>query len=202
MVFGSPVRENKFLFIGYWFFVSFYFLFLSFALVIGMLSGYWIPVVIFAITAPLLFRVVYYFKTVILKRMTKKGIVMITGAFVVFTFGVIGATFLFAENLAVNVSKTVYQGNLEVSIGSLKGEYLVDDPSIIQEGAVVIPYQASVGDGSFTLVVERADEIVWEEDIIGASEGFIEFVGEESSYDIRIYTEQAKEVLVNLTYQR
>ncbi len=109
--------------------------------------------------------------------------------------------FLLSENVAVNTSKNTKDGNVQLSIGSLKGEYDVKTLTLDQEpeGKVAIPYEATVEEGTLVLTVDDSDGIVWEKEVSPSTVGSIEFEGSKGTYNISIYTEEAKNVKLNLS---
>lgn len=124
----------------------------------------------------------------------KRGIFLLAGVIGVITIIFVGAMMLFADNLAINASKTEVNGHVIVSIGSLKGSYLVDDVRVIEEGMVGIPYRAIVEEGDLLLVVESGGDVVWEDKVSPQTEGMIQFYGGEGRYQIRLYTEHAEDI--------
>ncbi|WP_205165520.1 hypothetical protein [Alteribacter salitolerans] len=195
-IFGRRNRENRFLGVVWWFFAGYYMLMLPFAVAMPV---NWISVLAFAVLYPVLFRVVYYLNSAILtKKWSKKMLVAGGSVIAVLIIGTTATTFFFADNVSVNATRTATSEGYQLSVGSLKGNYQVADFDVSTEGVVVIPYQASVGEGSMTLYVERGGRIIWEKTILSSWGGNIEFHGEPGTYDIKVKTEEAKDVNVKL----
>lgn len=187
---------------GYWLFVSVYFITLVSSII---LSTGWIPTVFLAVLAPIMFRVVYRLNSIILKKINKKRLFIVAGVFgfimICLVVVTVVLTFLFSDNLnlAVNASKTIENGNIELSIGKLKGNYELADFEVYGAGLILIPYQATVGEGTISLLVKKDSEIFWEESISVSGQGNIEFQSDVGMYDIEISTEEASDIRVEIS---
>lgn len=102
-------------------------------------------------------------------------------------------------SVAVSTVKTEINGKLSLKIGSLKGNYKVDDFSVAEAGPVSIPYEASSEEGSFILKVSHDDETVWEKTVTSKETGNIEFEAIKERYKITIETESAKKLVIKLS---
>ncbi|WP_368505838.1 hypothetical protein AB3N04_09745 [Alkalihalophilus sp. As8PL] len=210
LLFGEPYRESKLFLFFYWFVVAFYFVGLIMTIFLLVVTGEWffiIPLLLF----PLLFRLVYKINTFIYQSIfnakshtpiTKKKWVVIGSAFAVFMMMVPILLFLFSNNVVTNVSQTNVNGQVELSIGSLRGLYEVESFNL--EGAtndlVTLPYVASVKEGSFVLFVERNDgETVWSEEVFADHSGEMVIEQKEGTYRIKIEAEEAKGINVALS---
>ncbi|MDE5413361.1 hypothetical protein [Alkalihalobacterium chitinilyticum] len=196
-IFGQPYKDSKLMLFSYWSGILFYIIVLLFFIMQAVVGGQWLSVLAIAIAFPVLFRIVYSLNGSLMRKFTglrKRGIFLFAGVIGVISIIFVGAVMLFADNLAINASKTEVNGHVIVSIGSLKGSYLVDDVRVIEEGMVGIPYRASIGEGDILLVVERGGDVVWEDKVSPQTEGMIQFYGGEGRYQIRLYTEHAEDI--------
>ena len=131
-----------------------------------------------------------------------KKVIIIVGILVGLATVAIGVfAFVFGENVAINTNKTTINGEVKMTIGSLKGEQEVESFEINEatNGTVSIPYKASVGEGELVLEVERSDETVWEEKLSSNNSGVIEFEGTKGTYHITLHTEEAKDITLNVS---
>ena len=110
------------------------------------------------------------------------------------------AIFLFDDNALFSVSKVERNGTIELSIGALTGDYEVDHFELENATKVVIPYTATtIKEGEFSLVVEDSDKVIVEKVISKADEGTIEFDAEARDYYVKVYTENVKDVEMELS---
>lgn len=201
-MFGKPYTESKVYHSAYWLGVGFYFLAMILSIVSSVLYGGWISLLFIGVIFPVFFRIVYKTNTLIhtsFKGMNKKVIIILGIIFGVFTIGMITASFFFADNKAINTSKTTINGDVRLSIGSLKGSHNVESFEIAENGTVSVPYKASVGDGEFLMYVKDSEKTVWKDEITSFKNGVIEFQAEKGTYDINIYTEEAKKIKLNIS---
>ena len=201
-LFGKPYTESKFLTIGYWFAVGFYFLVITTSIIQTIILGGWITLLLGAILFPITFRIVYIIDISIIKAFKgrSKRVLLILGLiFRLFTVGIFTVSLLFGDNVSIGTSKSVINGEVKLSISSLKGYYDVESFDVTENRIVSIPYIASVGEGKFYMYVEDSEDTVWEEQITDAKNGVIEFQGETGTYNISIYTEEAKKIKLNLS---
>lgn len=194
-LFGRVNKENRFLTIAYWAFVLFYFISVVFLAIQQIGWVLLMPVILF----PVMFRIVYGLVGFGAGKLHSKKWIWLAGGIVVFIAGFAGAMFLFADNVAINASKSMSNGNVEVSIGTLKGSYEVAEYDVTSGGILSIPYEAAVAEGIVSLTVEKGNEVLWKENIPASGEGNIEFQAEPGTYDIIIVTEEAKDVFIELS---
>lgn len=196
-LFGQPYKDSKLLLFSYWTGILFYMIVLLLFITQAVVGGQWLSVLAIAIGFPVLFRIVYSLNVSMMRNFTrlgKRGIFLFAGIVGGITIIFVSAMLLFADNLTINASKTEVNGHVMVSIGSLKGSYTVDHVKIIQEGVAGIPYRTSVGAGDLFLVVDQGDDVVWEEKVSPQAEGMIQFYAEEGRYLIRLDTEHAEDI--------
>ncbi|KEF35929.1 hypothetical protein M670_04902 [Schinkia azotoformans MEV2011] len=201
-LFGKPYTISKFFSISYWITVGFYFFVMTVSVVQTVIYGGWISLLFFAIIFPVLFRVVYKVNYNILKGlkgMNKRVILILGLVFGLFTVGMFAVALLFGDNVSIGTSKSVINGEVKLSIGSLKGYHDVESFDVTKNRTVSIPYIASVGEGSFYMYVEGSKDTVWEDEITDSKNEVIEFPGEIGTYTIGIYTEEAKKIKINLS---
>ncbi|WP_216827540.1 hypothetical protein [Alkalihalobacterium elongatum] len=204
-IFGKPYSKSKVLLFSYWSGILFYVIALFLFIMQATVGGQWLSVLAVAIGFPILFRIVYGLNANIMMRLKEKGkrsIFLLAGLFIIITIIFVGSTLLLADNLAINASKTQVNGNVLVSIGSLKGSYSIDEVRIIEEGMVGIPYRTNVGEGDLLLTVQHVGEIMWEKQVSPHDEGMIQFYGEEGRYSINLYTEKAEDIVVEVITRR
>ncbi|MBU9723556.1 MULTISPECIES: hypothetical protein [Bacillaceae] len=195
-IFGKPERNNKFLLAAYWFFIVIYFVFL---VSVTVLTLDLVPILVFAIVFPILFRVVYRLNAYIFKDIDTKRLLIIGGIFGFIIIGFTAVVFIFADNMVINESRVVHNGNLQVSIGKLKGDYHLTDFTVEGEGLLLIPYTVEVGTGEVALYMERNNEVLWEKFVEGLAEGFIEIQAELGTYNIGIVTDEADNIVIQLS---
>ncbi len=196
LIFGKVKRDNRFLFVGYWLFIAFYLMALV-TVVIQTLDL--VSIILFAVLFPILFRIVYRLNSLILRKINTKLLLITVAIFGSVIICITVFMFLFADNVAINATKTQSNGEIQVSIGKLKGSYEAAQFQVDQGGMIAIPYQATIGDGTYSLVMKRGNEILWEETISGQSHGMIEVIVTQGSYHIQIITEEATDISVRLS---
>jgi len=120
------------------------------------------------------------------------------GLFTVITLVV---TFFFGDHVVINMNKTTTNGEVNLSIGSLKGNHEVETFEINEtvNGTMTIPFEASVEEGEYTIYVEHSDDEIWEDTISSAKSGVIRFKGKKGLYTISVYTDEAKKVNLSLS---
>ncbi|WP_226669742.1 hypothetical protein [Metabacillus litoralis] len=210
LLFGKPHDENKYYSLIYKFAVGFYLLSMTLFLIQSILYGgmVWFSFFFSAIVFPVLFRVVYKVNISFRQHFTKSGSLkkklkwplIIGSVFVLFTTLVI-TLFLFGNQVAVNVNKTTVNGDIELSIGSLKGDYQIEtfELSEPQEETIVIPFQLNVEEGEVTLYIKHQNETVWEKTYVSSEEETIEFIGVKGVYEVGFTTESASNIQLNLS---
>lgn len=131
-----------------------------------------------------------------------KKILIIFG--VLFGFLIVGAitatALFFGDNVSINTSRIEINGNVDLSIGYLKGNHEVDVIEVTEEGSISIPYEATVQEGQLTLLVKHSGKVVWEKVISPADKGNIEFSGAKGTYYIQISTEEAKNIDMEISF--
>ncbi|MED1602074.1 hypothetical protein [Alkalihalophilus marmarensis] len=213
LLFGKPYRANRLFLFFYWFVIAFYFVGFVMMISLIVMTGEWlfiIPLVIF----PLLFRIVYKLNTFIYQSISnqkdhsplKKKWIMIGSAFVILmiTFPIL--VFMFSDNVVMNVSNTNVNGEIELSIGSVKGTYEVEAFQIeafqLEESindVALLPYEAFVREGSFLLFLEHNGEMIWSEEVSGNHSGEMAIELREGTYRIKLESEEAKGIVINLS---
>jgi hypothetical protein len=168
--------------------------------------GGWLSLLIVGIVYPILFRLVNVMNMNInnlIKGLSKRTLTISGIALILSTVGIFATAFLFGDNLAINAITTTNNGEVKLSIGSLKGSYEVETINITEtsQGTIVIPYEASNVEGELFLVVKHSNEIIWDRLVSPSSVGVIEFEGEKGDYEISVYTEESKNVKVNISLQ-
>lgn len=203
MTFGPPVKENKWLFYSYWAGVSFYLLAMVFFIIGAVLNGGWLSILFVAIGFPILFRIVYKLNSLIIigsKGIGKRFLMIGTLSFGTLIIAFTLIMFFFADNMAMNASKSVSGNTLNLSIGSLKGSYHIEDLEVFEDGLVVLSYDATVEEGEFSLLVKRTGEIEWEETVSSTHNGTIEFMAEKGVYKLSLFTNHAKQINVTISF--
>jgi hypothetical protein len=195
LLFGKVNKENRFLTVVYWIFVIFYFISIVFLAIQQMGWFLLIPAVLF----PVMFRLVYGFVALGAGKLQSKKWLWVGGGIAVLMAGFAGFIFLFADNVTINASKTVADGKVEVSIGTLKGNYEVAEYQVSSGGILSIPYEATIAEGTALLQVEKEGEIFWDEIIPASGAGTIDFLAEAGVYDIMIVAEEAKDVYIEIS---
>lgn len=204
-LFGKPYEDSKFYRFSYWFVVVFYFLSLIGAFIQSIFFGGWLSLLILAIAFPLLFRLVYQINILIhqsfFKAVNIRVIIILVILMVILPIGIFVTAFFLGDNIAINTSKTTINGDVKLSIGSLKGFYNVETIELSEKmkETISIPFEASVEAGKLDIYVEHDGETVWEQAIVSSQNGLIEFEGKEGTYDINIYTEEAKKIKLTLS---
>jgi hypothetical protein len=107
-----------------------------------------------------------------------------------------------SHNVSTFTSKSNVNGNVKLTIGTLKGTYKVHEYTIKTTGKVSIPYESTVGSGTVTLQVVNMNLVQWEKVISPSSSGLIEFNGVNGSYSIQLVTEEAKKISVKLNLNK
>jgi hypothetical protein len=204
-IFGKPLKNSKYFLFIYWMPVIAFLLSMVMLFIQAIFNGGWINLLITAIVFPMMFRIVNFVvgstNNFMSTRINKRLLFIMIGSIIGLT--IVGFTYLFLNsgNVAMVVNKVVTNGDIKLSIGSLKGYHTVESFMLEEsEGYLEIPYEASVEEGEITLIVEKSvgNEIVWEKDISTKKSGLIVFDISEGDYDIRIYTEKAKNVKLKL----
>ncbi|OAS16394.1 hypothetical protein [Paenibacillus oryzisoli] len=103
-----------------------------------------------------------------------------------------------SHNVSTFTSKSNVNGNIKLTIGTLKGTYVVHDFNIKTDGEIGIPYESTVETGTVTLRVMKSNLVQWEKVISPSSTGLIEFDGVKGSYSIQLATDEAKKISVKL----
>ncbi|MGO4500693.1 hypothetical protein AB4114_33015 [Paenibacillus sp. 2RAB27] len=109
-----------------------------------------------------------------------------------------GGDMVVSHNVSTFTSKSNVNGNVNLTIGTLKGTYKVHEYTIKTAGKVSIPYESTVESGNVTLQVVNKNLVQWEKVISPSSSGLIEFNGVSGSYSIQLVTEEAKKISVKL----
>ncbi|WP_078552867.1 hypothetical protein [Bacillus alkalicellulosilyticus] len=128
----------------------------------------------------------------------KRFVFLLIGGVSFVTMAIIFLFIVYADNLSVNVNKTVTNEGLRLSIGTLKGSYEVENMTILEDGILQFAYQASVGEGELVLVLDRDGEVILEEDLSPSSSEQFEFLAEKGTYTITLQTEEAKDVTLHI----
>jgi hypothetical protein len=202
-IFGKPDPERKFF---YWFGVIFYFIaMITFTIQIAILGSFSFLIVLLfpGIVFPLFFRITYYFNTKIYYRFKgkRKQIFIFAMAFIVGCILIVTVLSFFSKdaNVVFNSRKTNINGDIHLTVGSLKGSYTIEQFSIGQSEKVSIPYEASTQQGGITLLVKDSSQtIVWVRNILLADKGNIEFIAEAENYVIEVSTTEAKKIEIKL----
>ncbi|APH04956.1 hypothetical protein [Bacillus weihaiensis] len=206
-LFGNSDTESKVLIFYYRFGIAFYFLGLILLLFQAIATGEWFPLMFGAILYPILFRVNYLFikkfNTNKGEKRFKKRYILIPVGIVLIINVIIFAVILLSPggNVSINASKTYVDGDVSVSIGSLKGNHEVEVLDVTRGGLFSIPYDASVKEGTFTLLIVSADDQdkpVWSEEISATKNDVMEFEVDEGEYKILLETEEAKNITLNV----
>ncbi|MCY7979946.1 hypothetical protein [Bacillus inaquosorum] len=206
-VFGKPDTESKWRRFVYRFAVGFYFFAIVLFIVQAAVNGGWLSILFPMIAFPILFRIVYRISKTSRKTyngMNKRMLIIavsIGSAVAIVTTVVLILIFSLSSgtNSALMVSKTEINDDVQLSIGTLRGEYEVSDFTVSESGGISIPYEAKVKDGKYMLVVKKSDEEVWRQEVMASEQGSIEFTGDKGHYKICIQTEEAKDVSVHLS---
>ncbi|WEG17265.1 hypothetical protein PQ478_01765 [Alkalihalophilus pseudofirmus] len=208
LLFGKPYRANRLFLFIYWFVIAFYFVGFVMMISLIVMTGEWlfiIPLVIF----PLLFRIVYKLNTFIYQSISnqkdhsplKKKWIMIGSAFVILmiTFPIL--VFIFSDNVVTNVSNTNVNGEIELSIGSVKGIYEIEAFQLEESinDVALLPYEAFVREGSFLLFLEHNGEMIWSEEVSGNHSGEMAIELREGTYRIKLESKEAKGIVINLS---
>ena len=205
-IFGKPYSESKYYLFNYWFGVGFYFITISVLFIFAIFYGGWLPLLLIGLFFPIMIRfgnkMNINFNNSI-KRLSKRTLIISIIAITLSTLGIFAAAFLFGDNLAINAIKTTNNGEVKLSIGSLKGSYDIETINIMEtsQGTIVIPYEASNDEGDLFLIVKHSNEIIWNNVVSPSSEGVIEIEREKGDYEISVYTEESKNVKVNISLQ-
>jgi hypothetical protein len=159
-IFGKPYAESKYYSLNYWFGVGFYFITMTAFFIFAIFYGGWLPILFIGIVFPIMIRVGYKMNISInnsIKRLSKRTLIISSIALILSTVGIFASAFLFGDNLAINAIKTTNNGEVKLSIGSLKGSYDVETVNITKtsQGTIVIPYEASNDEGDLFLVVKH-----------------------------------------------
>ncbi|WP_088103914.1 hypothetical protein [Halalkalibacter urbisdiaboli] len=195
-IFGKVNKDNKFLLFGYWFFVFLYFILLTFS-IIQLID--WFSILLFALLFPIVFRLVYGVNSLILRKINTKGLFIVARVFGFVIICFVGLMVFLSDNVAINANKSISNGNVQLSIDKLKGNYQVAEFDVNGEGMISLPYKASVSEGDIVIFVERESEVLWEESISTSGQGNIQFHSEVGTYDIQVVTEEANDVFVELS---
>ncbi|WP_175637905.1 hypothetical protein [Metabacillus schmidteae] len=207
-MFGKPYIESKFYRFTYWFGVGFYFFALLLFIIQAISFGGGVFILFPAIAFPLIFRLVYKLSTQThksFKGLNKRVIIILGivlgGTIGLFTVITLVVTFIFGDNVVINMNKTTTNGEVNVSIGSLKGNHEVETFEINEtvNGTMTIPFEASVEEGEYTIYVEHSDEKIWEDTISSVKNGVIRFDGKKGIYTISVYTDEAKKIKLSLS---
>lgn len=108
---------------------------------------------------------------------------------------------LSACNTATQVTKVQKNGETNLKIGSLQGDYDVQTLKA-EKGNVEIPYEAAVEEGTILLQVTKDDKVIYEEEVTSQKEGLLSFEAPKSgSYDLIVRVkgekEKAKEIQIH-----
>ncbi|MBU7594171.1 hypothetical protein [Metabacillus halosaccharovorans] len=209
-MFGKPYIESKFYRLTYWFGVGFYFFAMLLFSIQALSFGGLVYILFPAITFPLIFRLVYKLNTRIHRHTSFKGLnkrvfiilgIVLGGMIGLFTVITLVVTFFLGDNVVINMNKTTTNGEVNVSIDSLKGNHEVETFEINEtvNGTMTIPFEASVEEGEYTIYVEHSDEKIWEDTISSEKNGVIRFKGKKGIYTISVYTDEAKKVKLSLS---
>jgi hypothetical protein len=127
-------------------------------------------------------------------------IIAVTAIKLIVAFG--GDMVVSSHNVSTFTSKSNVNGNVKLTIGTLKGTYKVHEYTIKTDGKVSIPYESTVGSGTVTLQVMNKNLVQWEKVISPANSGLIEFDGVKGSYSVQLVTEEAKKISVKLNLNK
>lgn len=126
---------------------------------------------------------------------------MIGSAFVILmiTFPIL--VFIFSDNVVTNVSNTNVNGEIELSIGSVKGIYEIEAFQLEESinDVALLPYEAFVREGSFLLFLEHNGEMIWSEEVSGNHSGEMAIELREGTYRIKLESKEAKGIVINLS---
>ncbi|MCR6109989.1 hypothetical protein HXA35_06490 [Bacillus sp. A301a_S52] len=199
-LFGKPPSAT-FLHIFYWFYVVFYFI----AVIMGGISlmtlaehwGNFVSFTLFLILYPLMFRLFFKLLQTILTYFDfkkRKTWFILSAGLIIIVGGMIISLFLFGDNVTYNYSKTTVNGQLKVTIGTLKGSTDIEDIHVNQSGMVSIPFEGDVNEGSADLIVKDENDVtMWETDLSSSQENEITFLAQANSdYVILLQTNEAK----------
>ncbi|UTR14044.1 hypothetical protein MM221_15730 [Salipaludibacillus sp. LMS25] len=205
-IFGKPPAYTI-LRVFYWIYAVFYFI----ALIMGgislfTLAEHWgnsVSFLLFLILYPLLFRLFFKLLETLLTHLNfkkRKTWFIMGGGFIVIFGGIIVSLLLFADNVTYNYSKAVVNGQLEVTIGTLKGSTEIEDIQVYQSSLVSIPFEGAVSEGTADLIVKDEDDVImWEADLASSQENEITFQAQaDTMYVILLQTEEAKELHLTL----
>ncbi len=209
-LFGKPYTNSRFYNFFYWFAIISFFL----AIIVSGIEAFilldlhlFISLIISVIIFPIIFRLIYKLNTSIHHSIFfkfKKRTIFILIGIIGLIFTVITLPSFFSEeweNIVVNQNKVVTNGEVEWSAQSLKGDYNIESFDIVNESqaTIKIPFKANAKEGELILSVEQDGEMVWEDEINGVNDGIIEFKGEIGTYDIMVYTTEAKKIMITLS---
>jgi len=205
-LFGKRQNTSTFLRIIYNVAVAFYLFSLLLLLLQAFVSGMIAPVLIGAITFPIMFRLIYYLLIVNNQKQRNQS----KKVLVIFSIGIgisviLSAVIMFValngENLAINTNKVTTNNKVELSIGKLKGLYEVTSFDITSSGVMRIPYEVSCEEGSFSIIVKSStsNEVVWEDIVTNNHSGTIEILGEEDTYTVYLQTKEAKKISLTIS---
>ncbi|WLR41835.1 hypothetical protein LC087_13420 [Bacillus carboniphilus] len=208
-IFGKPNLEHMFFRGVYWFGVVFYFLAIPILIAQSFISGEWVINLISITLFPIIFRMVYSVNRLFHRsdKKVSKRLIIIFGSFFLFitlsTGAIFASVFFFGENVAMNVSKTSINGDVKLTIGSLKGHSSVESFHFQEkpQSVVVIPYEASVKEGDVVIYLEHSGNVIWERKIDSSRSGEITFEGEIGDYEVGVYAEEAKNINLNLSFE-
>lgn len=110
-----------------------------------------------------------------------------------------GGDFVVNHNVSTFTSKSNVNGNIKVSIGTLKGTYEIENFNIKTAGKISIPYEFTVETGTVTLQVIKSNMVMWEKVISPSTTGLIELEGVKGKYSISLLTEEAKKINMKLS---
>ncbi len=174
--------------------------------IFAILHGGWLPLLIIGLVLPLMFRLSYKMNIRVansINRLSKRTLIISCIAIILSTVAIFAVALLFGDNIAINAVKTTNNGEVELSIGSLKGSYDIDTVNITKtsQEKILIPYEASNDEGDLFLVVKQSNETIWNNVVSPSSVGVIELEGEKGDYEISVYSEESKNVKVNISLQ-
>jgi hypothetical protein len=204
-MFGKPDPERKFY---YWMGVIFYFIAMVTFIIQIAISGSitFLPVLLFpALVFPILFRIVYLLNTKLyykFKGKTKRIFLIATAFTIGFILIVTAALSFFSKdaNIVFNSRRTDINGEIHLTVGSLKGYYDVEQFTVTKPEKISIPYDASAQLGEIALlVIDSNQTIVWAENITQSGKGIIEYNAKAGDYIIKVSTKEAKKIEIKLS---
>ncbi|TES53627.1 hypothetical protein E2L07_12545 [Halalkalibacterium halodurans] len=101
------------------------------------------------------------------------------------------------DQVVINSKSSNINGHVQISIGTLRGTFEVNSMSVPDGERISLPYEMAVDEGTLTLYVERAGNVVWEEEIDSEKSGAIE-LDQAGTYTIYIHTDEGKGIMLDM----